>query len=245
MINPMTAFAVGGGLLRGITSLFGESEEEKRNKQRRRAIQILREQMQRNEQKAEEDKAQTTRMFQGEKADRRNLLTQKLSQYGMDPTGSMAANEKDLVEGEIVSRANIDSQLKELNNAIQSQIGEIESGIETEESGFSRFLGEGIEGVNMGINFGKAFGFMDPAAAITGGDKTGTPITGEDINPTADSNFELKLNPGGDKTTFGSGDLLGLGDADSGMNLLNYSDLMSNYLPKKKTFKMFNNIYKP
>ena len=79
-MDPITIAALGGGLLRGVTSLFGESEEEKRNKQRQRLLQAIRDQQAGNKERAQKDKERMDRELSSEKADRRNVLSQKLAQ---------------------------------------------------------------------------------------------------------------------------------------------------------------------
>ena len=165
-MDPMTIAALGGGLLRGVTSLFGDSEEERRNKQRRRMLQALRGQQEQNRKRAETDKASLNREMSSEKADRRNTLSQKLAQYGYEPGGSIATNEKDLVLGNIQGKDNVMARLEESNQMLDKQYSDIESGIEDTPDAFGTFLGEGIAGANEGINFAKSFGLMDPKIPV-------------------------------------------------------------------------------
>lgn len=195
-ILPIVAAAGAGALLKGVSSLFGDSEEEKRNKVRRRMLQAIRGQQEANMKRAETDKANANRDMSSEKADRRNVLSQKLAQYGYEPGGSIATNEKDLVLGNMRQKENIMAGLNESNQLLDKQYGDINAGMEDNPDPFSTFLGEAIGGANEGIKFGQALGFLDPQnnpGKSVGGTTTtnttmvptkyDTPVTNPEVNP--------------------------------------------------------------
>ena len=259
-MDPITIAALGGGLLRGVTSLFGESEEEKRNKQRQRLLQAIRDQQAGNKERAQKDKERMDRELSSEKADRRNVLSQKLAQYGYEPGGSIATNEKDLVLGNIKGKGDIEARLEEANALLQRQAGDVNAGIECEPDPFGTFVSEAIGGAAEGINFGKALGFLDPGKARPGGNslntapsKYDTPVTNPEINTselTKGLNFSLMGE--GDNTGVNNLSLLGEGNNsmmdDIGFEfdpkLLSTEGMGGDLAGYKNPFKKFNNAYR-
>ena len=198
-MEPIITSALIGAGVKGISSLFGESEEEKRNKQRRRMLQAIRGQQEANVKRAETDKADANRDMSSEKADRRNTLSQKLAQYGYEPGGSIATNEKDLVLGNMRTKENIRSGLAEANQILDKQYTEIDAGMEDNPDPFSTFLGESISGASEGIKFGQALGFLDPKGGGGTGNGTpptkyDTPVTNPEVNLTGLQNMNIGSN---------------------------------------------------
>jgi len=152
------AILAGTSVLGGVVNLLGDSEEEKRNQERRKRAKAMLQQMDRNKQLAQEEKNSNNREFASAITDRKNSMNQKLAQYGFDPVGSIASNEKDLVTGNIETNAAVDLKTNKVNNDIQSTIDQINAGMEEPESGISRFGGGLLKGFNLGSDVNNALG---------------------------------------------------------------------------------------
>jgi hypothetical protein len=246
-MEPIITSALIGAGIKGFSSLFGDSEEEKRNKQRQAAIKALRAQIARNLQQAGTEKLQSDRTFSGRVTDRRGALNSKLTSRGMDPIGSIYSNEEDLIEGNIGEKSAIDTRTAALNASVEDNIGELEAGVEEPEGGFSRFMGGAIEGANLGMGFGKALGFLDPKATGMGmGGTDGTPITTGMDNLGNDGNMGMGgdygfLSP--EKSMLSTGNLLGMGEGENYdySGLLDKLGLSDKLLPEaglKKRFRI-------
>jgi hypothetical protein len=152
MALPFLAAAGIGSLAGGLLNMFGESEEEKRNRLKRQQIEAMLKQMERERQLAQEEKKQSDRDASSSMADRRTAVNQKLSQYGYDPVGSIASNESDIIKANISNKANISQLMKERENEIQSVIDQLNATMEDEPSLLTRGLSGGLKGFNLASN---------------------------------------------------------------------------------------------
>jgi len=160
---PFLAAAGIGAGVGAIANMFGESEEEKRNRQRREMIAGFLKEMERNRKQASDEKMQSNRDLSSNQADRRQAVNQKLTSEGFSPIGSVASNEKDLIAGNIHEKDSISNLLAKMNSQVQSEVDQTNAGMETEPDMFSRALSGGIKGFNMGSDiFGAATNMINP-----------------------------------------------------------------------------------
>lgn len=171
MIPQLIAAGVGGV----VNSLFGTSEEDRRNEQRRKMIEAYLRRQKENEARAQGFRTKSDTTYSGRINDRRAGVNMKLAESGMDPVGSMYTNEKDLVNANVQEKANIDENLAGMNSELQGGIDELNAGMEEGPGFFENFVSGGLKGMNL------TSGIMDAIKKPDLGDGTGvegTTVTG-------------------------------------------------------------------
>jgi len=166
-IGPLAIAGIGAGI-GALGNMLGESEEEKRNQMLKKKMEALNAMRERFKQQAAEDRKSSSRMYSGMIGERRGNLNQKLAQYGMNPSGSVYSNEKDLIDANLQERENIDKQQKEMESQISYQIDNINSEMVDEPSMFEKGLSGGISGFKQGLNLSSVLpGVNSPGGSAT------------------------------------------------------------------------------
>jgi len=176
MIPPQAIAAVVGGLT---NSLFGTSEEDRRNEQRRKMIEAYLRRQKENEARAQGFRTKSDTTYSGRINDRRAGVNMKLAESGIDPVGSMYSNEKDLVNANLQDKANIDENLAGMNSELQGGIDELNAGMEEGPGFFENFVSGGLKGMNLTSGIMDAIKKPDLGGGI--GDKTSV-TTGNNLN---------------------------------------------------------------
>lgn len=182
MIPPQVIAGLTGGV---INSVFGTSEEERRNEQRRKMIESYLRRQKENEARAAGYRTKSDTTYSGRINDRRAGVNMKLAESGVDPVGSMYSNEKDLVNANVQEKANIDENTAEQNAQLMSGVDELNAGMETEPGFFENFISGGLKGMN------HASGVMD---AIKKPDLGGGTIGITDNNPSVTTGNNLNTS---------------------------------------------------
>lgn len=181
MIPQLIAAGVGGI----VNSVFGTSEEERRNEQRRKMIEAYLRRQKENEARAQGFRTKSDTTYSGRINDRRAGVNMKLAESGMDPVGSMYTNEKDLVNANVQEKANIDENLAGMNSELQRGIDELNAGMESGPGFLENFVSGGLKSMNL------ASGIMD---AIKKPDLGGGTAGMTDNNPSVTTGNNLNTS---------------------------------------------------
>lgn len=159
---PFLAAAGIGAVAGAAENIFGESEEEKANRQKRQQITALLKSIERERARGFDEKVNVNRDFSSFVADRRQATNQKLSQEGFSPVGSVGSNEKDLVEGSIKQKEDIDSNVNKFASGVHSEVDQITAGMQTEPGFGEKLFSGAVKGFNLGSSiYGAAVGNKD------------------------------------------------------------------------------------
>lgn len=147
-----------------IGNILGESEEEKRNRERKQMIAAYLKRIDENNKRRQKEKEQSDLLYGGKVGERRSNYDAVLASKGLDVSGSNYANEKDLINANIYEKQGVDTRYDTMNADINSNIDMLNAGMEKTPGfagGVKNFLSGAVKGFTTGAGISQALQGVD------------------------------------------------------------------------------------